>query len=152
MIAIVACASSGGAHGASRCALPQRDSVYAVRTPVYLDCAVDQKAELLTTTVQFEFRPNAAPRPGVQCYSTELEFVVDTLGHPEGGTTRIVFKNDDGFADAVTAVVSQLRYSPALRESKRVRQIVSYKRTAATAMISTKAGSPASPPARVPNC
>ena len=52
------------------------------------------------------------------------EFVVDAEGHVEPGTLGIVSSTHPLFADAVTRVVGEAIFAPALREGKAVRQLV----------------------------
>jgi hypothetical protein len=142
-VTAAACASAGGAHAGS-CAAIASDSSFARSEPVYRDCAVDKKAQLTTTSLHPDFRPMSAH---TGCYSAEVEFVVDTLGRPETGTARITKSNDPAFADAVLALVPQLRYSRALKNGTPVRQIVVDKQTALLSTVVVVAPMGATPTA-----
>jgi hypothetical protein len=153
-ILVSACASAHtGSPDASRassapCSLHADDSIYVVGGPLFRECAVDRPARLVTSNVYPEFRVTGLPR---SCYSGTVEFVVGTNGNPEPGTVRVVSANDDQFADALRAMVTHLRYSPAIKAGVGVRQIVTERRTAAVrsevaqAAPATSAGS-GSPP------
>lgn len=119
---------------------------------MYRDCAVDQKARLLTTNVRIDFQ-SAASDNG--CLSAEIEFVVDTVGVPELGSQRVVRATTRPFGEAVLATVPSLKYEPARLAGAHVRQIVIERRSAMLANVIVPKGSPppAGPPSkRPPNC
>lgn len=155
LVAALGCASAGGGSGAHRsgCELRRTDSVFAATGPVFRDCAVDGKASLLVANARIDFQP---PRAVTNCYSAEVEFVVDTNGTPELQTARIVRTTDQSFGQAVLTAVAGWRYKPAERDGHRVRQIVEDRRMAQTAVVIVPAGSPppSGPPPRtaVPRC
>lgn len=128
---IVACASANGGAGAARnrsgCDLTSRDSSYLARGLVYRECAVDDKAKLLTTHPRFDFQPSASDP---SCLAADLEFVVDTLGAPEIGSVQVLRATTRAFGEAVAATIPTFLYEPARLEGMRVRQIVSYRQTA----------------------
>ena len=64
--------------------------------------------------------------PGA-CLRVEFRFVVDTLGRPEPGTITLVSQNNRGFADAIRAMLDDLRYVPGRIGDRPVRQVVTYK-------------------------
>lgn len=125
----------------SSCPLQAQDSVYLAAGPVYRDCAVDRKAEPTAHP-----RPAFTPNPAQSCYSAEVEFVVDATGVPEPGTAHVVRSNSRDFAEALTAVVPQLRFQPAMRDGIAVRQIVEFMQMAATGSAVTPLGSSLPPP------
>jgi hypothetical protein len=140
----VACASAGSRSGSkSSCRLSQQDSTYLARGPVYRDCAVDKKAALVTTNVHPQFQPTGAERG---CLAADVEFVVDTLGVPELGTSRLVRATTSSFGEAVVGMVPSLRYEPARVADHRVRQIVSMHQAAILSRVVVPAGS--GPPTR----
>jgi hypothetical protein len=143
-----ACASAGGGH-ADGCAVAGADTVFQRRGPVYRDCAVDRKAELTTPSIRPDFRPSR----GNACYSGEVEFVVDSTGHPEPETAHLVRSNDANYGQALLDIVPQLRFSPAVRQSSHVRQIYSLRMAAQAATVAVPMGSPSRPaPPSAPTC
>lgn len=152
---LVACASAGGgaAGHKSACGLRASDSAFAATGPVFRDCAVDTKAQALSSSSGIDFQPR---RGGPTCYSAEVEFVVNATGYPESNTAHVVRANDQGFADAVLAAVRTWRYQPAMKDGKPVRQIVDERRMAQTAVVAAPAGAPVAsrPPTNLPppNC
>lgn len=154
-VGALACASAGGgaAGRKSACGLRPSDSSFAAAGPVYRDCAVDTKAQAVNPSARIDFQP---ARGGTNCYSAEVEFVVNATGFPETNTARVVRANDQSFGEAVLAAVRTLRYQPAIKNGQPVRQIVSERRMAQTAVVAVRAGSamPTRPPANAPrpNC
>ena len=49
--------------------------------------------------------------------------VVDTAGIPEAGTIRLQATSNDAYGQAVLAAVEHFRFSPALRQGTKVRQL-----------------------------
>jgi hypothetical protein len=151
-VIIAACASTGGTGaGRSACGLAAKDSVYLERGAVYRDCAVDDKAKLLTTNTRLDFQPASSDNG---CLAAEVEFVVDTAGVPELGSARLVRATTQPFGQAVMAIVPSLKYEPARLAGLRVRQIVVERRTAMLARFVVPAGSTPPPRAtpRAPTC
>ena len=155
IVAVLGCASAGGGSGARRagCELGRSDSVFAATGPVFRDCAVDGKASLLVANRRIDFQP---PRAVTNCYSAEVEFVVDTNGTPEMQAASIVRTTDQSFGQAVLTAVAGWRYKPAERDGHRVRQIVEDRRMAQSVVAIRPAGSPppSGPPPRtaLPRC
>jgi hypothetical protein len=150
ILSLNACASAGK-HGED-CGLRSTDSTFAMRAPVYRDCAVDKKVNLLTTSVHPDYRP---PSTRNGCYTAELEFVVDTLGHPVTETAHVVRTNEQGLGEALMTIVPQLKYQAATKNGVHVRQIVSFKQTVQTMSVIVPKGSapPTTPPTtHAPNC
>jgi hypothetical protein len=155
----VGCASgSGSGSGSTRtrtgCALTPADSTLLASGPVYLGCMVDDSARVLNeSSVRFDFRPTSMPRPGAeQCYSAEVEFVVDPRGMLEPGTQKLIRATDPVFGDVVVAAVPSLRYQPARKDNVAVRQIVRFKRIAAMVVTVSTGGAPPTPPVGSPRC
>jgi hypothetical protein len=124
--AAMACATGGRRVSGSNCQLSASDSAYLDGGPVYRDCAVDTRARLLDSRVNSDFQPGDPRFGGRQCYSAVIAFVVDTAGAPEPQTVRVVRTNDQSFADALIRVLPRLRYQPAHKNTRPVRQIVEY--------------------------
>lgn len=140
----IACASTGGTRRNS-CDLLKADSIYLAGQSLYRDCAVDERARLITSQVTPDFRPSGDR----SCYSAVVQFVVDSAGTPEEATVRVIRSNSAQFADAVLALVPQLRYRPARKNGVPVRQIVQESRT--VALVAARVGS-GPPPAPRPGC
>jgi hypothetical protein len=143
---LTACTSGTMTSQRAACDHAGRDSVFAVGGPVYRECAVDHAAKLLTSDIHPEFRP-ASPRP--QCYSADVEFVVDSMGKPEQATARVVKANDDEFATSVLSVLTRWKYDPATLDGRRVRQIVKVHQSATIVRVVVSGAVPSGPP-RVP--
>ena len=138
----LACASHQTVTG-EKCALRDEDAVFALTGAVYRDCAVDRPAKLSTRSIH----PDWTPTPGrTDCYSVDMEFVVDTTGKPETATARAAKTNDRAFADAYLATLNQWKYEPAQRAGAKVRQIVTEHRSAETRKVPFVAVVPGSPP------
>lgn len=149
-IGTAACASArGGSTSQAACALPERDSVFLLGRPLYRECAVDRQARLVTAGVRPDFHP-ATPRS--TCYSTDLEFVVDSTGKPEVQTARIVRTNDQEFGASTLATLASWKYEPAMRERIPVRQLVTeHKTLSAMVVVVPKGSSPPSGPSQRPS-
>lgn len=145
IVALVGCASSGGSTTPANCTLMKQDSAYLAGGPVYRECAVDEPARRLNSIAP-DFRPSEIPRSGKQCFSAQIEFVVDMEGMPEASTARLVRTNNPQYGEAVLAIVQRLRYSPASKDGVPVRQIVQHRSMGAIAV--TQGG----PPPRRPTC
>lgn len=151
----LACASAGGAAAQrSACGLRPSDSSFAAAGHVYRDCGVDTKAQAVNPSARIDFQPST--RGVTNCYSAEVEFVVNAAGFPEVSTARVVRANDPSFGEAVLAAVRTWRYQPAIKNGQPVRQIVDERRAAQTAVVVVPAGGavPTRPPANAPrpNC
>jgi len=145
-LAVSACASAGGPAGTggrrSSCPLQAQDSVYLAAGPVYRDCAVDRKAEVVA-----DLQPDFRPSPGQLCYNAEVEFVVDPRGLPEVATAHVVRANNLEFADAVRTLVPRLKFHPAMRDGGAVRQIVTWKKVIqGMTTVAPRGNAPPSPP------
>ena len=141
----VACASAGGARGNS-CELLRTDSMYVAGEPLFRDCAVDERAELINSRVS----PYFSPAGDRSCYSAVIRFVVDSSGTPEQATARVVRTNSSEFADAMLQIIREWRYRPARKNGVPVRQIVQENR--AVFLVAAPAGSLPSPPTRPSGC
>jgi hypothetical protein len=149
-IVMAACASAGGGRTSqAACALPERDSAFLLGRPVYRECGVDRQARRLTANVRPDFRP-ATPRS--TCYSTDLEFVVDSTGKPEVQTARILRANDQEFGASMLATLPSWKYEPATRDRIPVRQIVTeHKMLSTMVVVVPKGSSPPSAPSQRPS-
>jgi hypothetical protein len=130
-----------------RCNGAPPDSTWLLRGPVYRDCEVDTKAEVIQPEPLPDYSPMGTPRPG--CFSAEFEFVVDTLGEPEILTIRPTHSNDRGLEDALRSSIPKVRFTPARLADRRVRQLVVYKRTMGVARVTSR---DPLPPVMPPRC
>ena len=130
-----------------KCGGEPRDTAVG-RLTVFRECEVDVAARVTS-----ELRPNFRPATTAanRCYRAELEFVVDTLGHPETATAQVVSGNDADFTQAVLAALPTLRYDPAKHEGQPVRQRVRYKSSLGTKVVVVRAGEMPDP-GRAPLC
>jgi hypothetical protein len=150
VVASVACATAGSRHARS-CTLAPADSVYLAHGPVYLECAVDQRARVRSRGQRPYFEPSAPLPGGEACFSVEIQFVVDGTGLPELETARVVRTNDMAFSRAVLATLATWRYYPARKNGVPVRQIVREKRTMAVQVVVVRSGD-VPRPGRPPRC
>ena len=84
---------------------------------------VDTAARLTDpSTLRVEYPPTlfAEAVPGFVI----AEYVVDTMGHVESQTFSIVSSTHPLFSEAVRIALAQASYAPAIREGRRVRQLV----------------------------
>ena len=122
-----------------------RDSLYALRGPVFRDCNVSTKARQVSAYATPDFRPSGKANA---CYGTELEFVVDADGLVETKSATVVRSTDDQFTEAVLATLGRLRFEPAVLNGVKVRQIVQQHWGVATAVVVVAPGSRPGPPPR----
>ena len=164
--ALTACASSAnraetaaGDASAAGCALRPQDSTFALLGPVFRDCQVQTKAALLTKDIRPDFRPSTTNTKSGNCYSAELEYVVNEQGAVETKTVRVVKTTDQALADAIISILPQWKFEPAKLNGVAVRQIVSDTYSIQSQVVIVPAGTrPSSPtgtkrPARsTPRC
>jgi hypothetical protein len=155
---VAACAGAPPRTAAERqvsCPLTQADSAFLSRGPVYRECAVDTKAQLIPTSTRgLNFTPQ---RNGPNCYAVDLEVVVDTLGKPEVETAHIIRATDRSYADAVLSSVASWRFEAAMLNHRPVRQISQIGQKIAAVAVVVPAGSGPPPPGagrpvRPPTC
>jgi hypothetical protein len=148
-LALAACASASNPTGASRCALSSADSVFLRGGPVYRPCAVDRRAEVITSR-QPDFRPDLSFKES--CYSAEFEFVIDATGMPEVEEARQLHANDPNFATAALGALAEWRYKPAYLNGVPVRELTTQKFRLAAVLVAVPAGGTPRPPNRMPKC
>jgi hypothetical protein len=90
---------------------------------VYSAEQVDRPATLDSTTLPPVLYPQGMRASGVSG-KVLAEFVVDSSGAVEPSTFGVVFATDPAFADAVQQVIGALRYRPAAKQGRSVRQLV----------------------------
>src|SRR3954470_20893351 len=119
---VLACASSGAKPAArTPCQLPASDSIFFRAGPVYPACDVQTQARRIEGNVRPDLPSTGGSRSG--CYSVDIEVVVDTLGHPETQTARMVKTTDDAYGQSVLALVPLWKFTPAMRDNRPVRQV-----------------------------
>lgn len=148
---VIACASAGSNATSSKgdCSLRPQDSTFAAHAPLYRACAVERKASKIATRIVPEFRPT---NQGNGCYVAEVEFVVTPLGVPDAATARVLRTNTKEYADAVLAILPQLRYEPAQRGGVPVAQIVVETSEMITKTVTVPVGQRPNPGRRGPGC
>lgn len=100
------------------CLLAQRGGV----EPLYYEYQVNKPARHAPNSRGPEYPPQLKAR---QVEGTVLvQYVVDTLGRVEPKTIKILRTPDSAFSAAVTIALPKMRFSPAERSGKRVRQLV----------------------------
>lgn len=106
---------------ADSAAFDQREYQLDVPEPVYYEFDVQKPAS--PTNHPSPTYPAALQQRGIGG-SFAVEFVVDTLGHAVPETFRVLQPAEPLFVEAVRAVLPRLRYLPAEREGRKVRQLV----------------------------
>ena len=101
----------------------QRDYLLDVPEPVYYEFDVDKPASPLNNVTPSY--PAELQRKGIGA-TFAVAFIVDTLGAPEPASFALLpqYPADPLFVDAVRAVLPRLRFLPAEREGRKVRQLV----------------------------
>jgi Gram-negative bacterial TonB protein C-terminal len=94
------------------------DPAWARRAPVYEPCDVEQPAAAI------ERAPTGYHSPDCENATATVVAVVDTAGIPEPRTARVVSSTSAAFAKAALNALRQWRYSPALKDGRKVRQVV----------------------------
>jgi hypothetical protein len=112
--------------------------------PLYRACHVDRVARPVGSPPRVDFSPSSSEVRGVGCFEAEFEFVVSALGVPEIETVQLKRTTSSRHAAAVQAIISQLRYRPALLNDQPVRQVVEYRHAieVRTFVTSSRGGSP----------
>ncbi|MEO8335606.1 MAG: hypothetical protein ABI664_11575 [bacterium] len=148
---VSACASSGSkaATAGSGCELRPQDSTFAMHIPLYRECAVDRKAQLLTTNISPEYRPS---NPGNACFSAEVEYVITADGHVDGATARVLRTTTPAYGEAVLAVLPRYRFEPAKVNGAPVAQITWQKFEAISKVVAVVAGTRPNPGRAGPGC
>lgn len=125
--------------------------------PVFVACQVDRAVRQRGRTPRIQWQPSPGDIEPGACFFAEFEFVVDTLGLPEPLTIKALRTNNPSFESAVLEVVEVLRYEPARRGGAKVRQVTTFRQTAAmmvqvsTGPVPSASGSPR-PVGRRPTC
>jgi TonB family protein len=91
-------------------------------TSAYYDFQVDQQADVKPPIVRARYH-EALGADGIEG-DVVAEWVVDTLGRGELSSFRVVSSSHRYFSDAVREALPRMRFLPAERGGKRVRQIV----------------------------
>jgi len=83
------------------------------------------------------------------CYYAELEFVIDTTGAIETSSVRVTRSEMRELLEATRESMNQLRYEPAMKDGKPVRQVGVYRRTIGIAAARSGTGFSGAP---LPRC
>lgn len=123
LVCVAAC--SQAARAPRECApLPTEYQSYE---GLYRDCAVHQKARLITGPSRPDFsrlQPLATSTAG--CYTAEYQFVVDEKGLPVQRSLRLVRTNSPTYADAIQETLTGLRFEPAKKNGMPVPQLYDF--------------------------
>lgn len=145
-----AVAQAGEPAASQRCVPANVDPSFAAFGTVLRNCDVDRPARV-TVQPRFDYTEvtamTASRRPVTQCHSAVLEFVVDESGNPIVASARVVRSTSAEVASAVKRMLPGLRYEPALKDGRPVRQLATFGH--GTAMV-VRAGPGA--PGRPPRC
>ena len=151
LVIVIGCAS--GKRAAREC--PELPVDLQSYPSLYRDCAVDQKARLVTTPSRrpdvTKLEPLLAPSAGASgsgCMEAVYQFVVDDTGHPVEKTVSLVRTNNRGYAAAVRDEVSTMTFEPARKGGAAVAQL--YQHTWKLQYAMARAGS--TPARRPPPC
>ena len=147
-IAVTTFGGAGGAQQKVKCQLSRADSAYITGKPLYRDCAVDQRAELVGREPSFDFRPLTRLR----CYNAVIEFVVDSTGAPEAETAHVLRTTTPDFAEAIVTTLPRFRYRPARKDGVPVRQIVRIERKVTSTIVVSGGRLAMTPPSQEHGC
>jgi hypothetical protein len=149
----VACAGHTGSVAGGGCYLPAADSAFLLGGPLYPLCAVQHAAQRTGGELHPTNPPSTAgERSG--CFSVDIEVVVDSTGHPETQTARIVKTTDDSYGQSILALVPTWKFTPAIRDNRPVRQVFATHESVMFATVRVPAGGRVAPPPRgqIPRC
>ncbi len=144
-----ACATRRTGGPRAECRTATVDPAWLEAGPIYAACDVDRPARMVGEAPPFEYMPER----GKSCYAVLLEFVVSAAGAPEPTTARIVRTTWSDFARGALAILPYLRYEPAVRGGRPVRQLAQWGIVVTIPVfevITTRAGQV--PVAQRPNC
>lgn len=133
--AVAAACASGGARQKACAPVPTDQQVAS--SPVYAECAVDQKAQLLP-------RQTAAGSElpaGLSCARIALNVVVDSLGVVVPSSAKVERSTNEAFTTSVLRALPSLRYEPARVNGRRVAQLVHYEARVASRLVVAPVGS-----------
>lgn len=94
----------------------------------------------MTTNIRPNYQPSQDAVKSGFCAMAELEFVVDADGLVETKTARLLKTNNPTYAEAVTAILPQKRFTPAKLNGVPVRQIVLDKEAMQAVVVVMPAG------------
>jgi len=151
-IAIVAATPAAAQNKVKTCKLPPPDSAMTRHAAVYRDCEVDRSAVPLVT-LQPDFTPARDGQRAPVCFFSIIDAVVDTSGFVEQRNVRKVKGNSVELGDAMIVALGALRYTPAVRAGKPVRQLVRYEYSIGVSTINSQVvRRPGLPDSRPPGC
>ncbi len=117
MLSGCARAGSAPAPAPSGCAGYDIDRTWLRRGPVYQPCDVDQPANAIQRA------PTGYHPLDCKAASATLLLVIDATGSPEPRTIKAVESTSPEFAQVAANALRRWRYSPALKDGKKVRQV-----------------------------
>lgn len=123
-----------------------------VDSPVYHACHTDRAARERGPRPRLEWEPTPGEITDGSCFRADFEFVVDTLGIPEVGTVRVIRSTNPRFTEAARARIGAMRYTPAQRDGRPVRQVVRMSEMAGVRRVSMSSPSASAGGTRAPRC
>lgn len=141
--------SGAGAQRPRRCSGSVPDSATSFAGPVYRDCEVDRAARRKGGEPRLAMSTVGTTGLREGCYYAELEFVIDTTGAIETSSVRVTRSEMRELLEATRESMNQLRYEPAMKDGKPVRQVGVYRRTIGIAAARSGTGFSGAP---LPRC
>jgi hypothetical protein len=141
--------SSADAQRPRRCSGSIPDSATFLAEPVYRDCEVDRAARRRGGEPRLSMTSVATAGLREGCYFAELEFIIDTTGAIETASVKVTRSEMRELLEATRESMNQLRFEPAMKDGKPVRQVGVYRRTIA---IAAPRGGAAFSSAPTPRC
>jgi hypothetical protein len=121
-------------------------------SPVYRDCHTDHAAKVRGTPARIDWQPDRSETRDGACFVAEFEYVVDTTGVPDLSTLHMRRSTNPGFSDAVRTRIATLRFTPAERDGRPVRQLVEWREKAGMRVVVSSFPGGGAPRSRPPNC
>ena len=160
LIALSACAHRTPGEQTRRCVPATVDPRYARFGIVYTACEVEKAATPLrqsgaTATERVDAIATMSSRsrsPSSSCSSAEVEFVVDEEGRVITESARVIRSTDAAYGESVLRALPALRFTPARKEGRPVRQLMRHGRAIGTTVVAVRGGGAPVRTARPPRC
>lgn len=134
LIFILASVRAVAAQEPRQCAGISADSEWRQSGPVYQDCEVELRAKRRGEDPPLDLDPVRLGSDSA-CKRVTFVFVVDTRGAVELASVRTTVSDHPELEAAVRATLPMLKYVPARRADKPVRQAMEYSRSVATPQV-----------------
>lgn len=125
---------AGTAQEPRPCAGIAPDSVWLRSGPVYQDCDVEVRATRRGGEPRLDLDPVRLGSDSA-CRRVTFVFIVDTRGAVELASVRTTVSDHPELEAAVRATLPRLRYAPARRANRPVRQVMEHSRSVATPQV-----------------